>query len=72
VGVWPRPPRARPAKKYSFRAKEMTFLENNVDRQTGTITARATIANDDLALLPGQYVRIRLATGKQPDALLIP
>jgi multidrug efflux system membrane fusion protein len=50
----------------------MTFLENNVDRQTGTITARATIANDDLALLPGQYVRIRLATGKQPDALLIP
>ncbi|MDQ0395625.1 efflux RND transporter periplasmic adaptor subunit [Labrys monachus] len=51
---------------------ELTFLDNAVDRTTGTITARATIANDDLALLPGQYVRVRLAVGQQADALLVP
>ena len=51
---------------------ELTFLDNNVDHATGTITARATIANDDLALLPGQYVRVRIAVSEQPDALLVP
>jgi multidrug efflux system membrane fusion protein len=51
---------------------ELTFLDNVVDRSTGTITARATIANDDLSLLPGQYVRVKLAVGDQPDALLVP
>lgn len=51
---------------------ELTFLDNMVDRSTGTIAARATIANADLSLLPGQYVRIRLAVSEQPDALLVP
>ena len=51
---------------------ELTFLDNVVDHTTGTITARATIANDDLSLLPGQYVRVRLAVGEVPDALMIP
>ena len=44
----------------------LTFLDNAVDRATGTITARATIANGDLGLLPGQYVRVRLHVGEQP------
>ena len=51
---------------------ELTFLDNIVDRSTGTIAARATIANADLSLLPGQYVRIRLSVSEQPDALLVP
>lgn len=51
---------------------ELTFLDNSVDRSTGTIIARATIANTDLSLLPGQYVRIRLAVSEQPDALMVP
>lgn len=51
---------------------ELTFLDNIVDRSTGTISARATIANADLSLLPGQYVRIRLSVSSQPDALLVP
>ncbi len=34
--------------------------------------ARATIANDDLSLLPGQYVRVRLSVRDQPDALMVP
>jgi multidrug efflux system membrane fusion protein len=51
---------------------ELTFLDNVVDHNTGTITARATIANDDRSLLPGQYVRVRLAVGEVPDALMVP
>ena len=51
---------------------ELTFLDNTVDRSTGTILARATIDNSDLRLLPGQYVRIRLTIGTEPDALMVP
>jgi multidrug efflux system membrane fusion protein len=51
---------------------EVTFVDNTIDRSTGTIVARATIANADHSLLPGQYVRIRLAVSEQPDALVVP
>jgi multidrug efflux system membrane fusion protein len=51
---------------------ELTFVDNMVDRATGTITARATIANGDFSLLPGQYVRIQLHIREQPDALMAP
>jgi membrane fusion protein, multidrug efflux system len=51
---------------------ELTFLDNSIDRSTGTISARATIANADLSLLPGQFVRIRLSVSEQPNALLVP
>ena len=50
----------------------ITFIDNNVDRLTGTLTARATIANADHVLLPGQYVRIHVHAGSNPDALLVP
>jgi multidrug efflux system membrane fusion protein len=51
---------------------EVTFLDNTVERSTGTIVARATIENEDLTLLPGQYVRVRLLIKQQPDALMVP
>jgi multidrug efflux system membrane fusion protein len=51
---------------------ELTFIDNAVDRATGTIAARATIANADFHLLPGQYVRIQLHVREQPDALMAP
>lgn len=50
----------------------LSFLDNTVDRTTGTITARATIANPQQGLLPGQYARVRLHVGERPDALLVP
>ncbi len=49
----------------------LSFLDNTVDRSTGTIVARATIDNPDRSLLPGQYVRVRLHIGDLPDALLV-
>ena len=51
---------------------ELSFVDNSVDRATGTVVARATIANADLSLLPGQYVRVRVHLRDQPDALLVP
>ncbi len=50
---------------------EVTFIDNSVDRMTGTVTARATIANPDFILLPGQYVRITVHVGDQPGALMV-
>ncbi len=51
---------------------ELSFIDNSVSRATGTVTARATIANADLSLLPGQYVRVKVHLREQPDALLVP
>jgi multidrug efflux system membrane fusion protein len=51
---------------------KLTFLDNTVDRTTGTITARATLENADKALLPGQYIKVRLHLTDKPDALLVP
>ena len=51
---------------------KLTFLDNTVDRSTGTITARATVENPNEELLPGQYIRVRLHLTDRPDALLVP
>ena len=55
----------------SHATKLLTF-DNVVDAATGTILTRAIIRNSDFMLLPGQYVRIRLRVGEQPDALMVP
>ncbi len=51
---------------------KLTFVDNSVDRSTGTITARATVDNPGSELLPGQYVRVRLHLTEQPDTMLVP
>ncbi|MFE0018767.1 efflux RND transporter periplasmic adaptor subunit [Mesorhizobium sp. NPDC059054] len=61
-----------PGDKSAPRKGELTFIDNRIDAATGTIIARATIANDDRSLLPGQYVNIRLLIGETPDTLLVP
>ena len=50
----------------------LTFLNNTVDRSTGTIVARATIANPDRSLLPGEFVHVRLHVADQPSTVLVP
>ena len=50
----------------------LTFLDNTLDRRTGTIAAQATIANTDRTLLPGKFVHIRVLVSERPDALLVP
>ncbi len=51
---------------------ELTFIDNGVDRTTGTITARATVPNPKFTLLPGQYVRVRVHVRDEPNAMLVP
>lgn len=50
----------------------LTFLDNAVDANTGTIVARATIANPDHTLLPGEFVDVRLLVAHRPNTLLVP
>jgi multidrug efflux system membrane fusion protein len=50
----------------------LSFLDNVVDRGTGTITARATISNPDRTLLPGEFVHVRVHIADHPGALLVP
>jgi membrane fusion protein, multidrug efflux system len=50
----------------------LTFIDNAVDRTTGTIVAQATLSNADLTLIPGQYVHVRLLVDERPNALLVP
>lgn len=50
----------------------MDFVDNHLDEETGTITARAVIPNPDLLLSPGLFARVRLIGSGAYDALLIP
>jgi multidrug efflux system membrane fusion protein len=61
-----------PGETEASQKGELTFIDNTVDRSTGTITARATIGNAKFTLLPGQYVRVRLHVKQQADALMVP
>jgi multidrug efflux system membrane fusion protein len=61
-----------PGETQASHKGDLTFIDNMVDRATGTITARATIGNADFTLLPGQYVRVQLHIGDAPDALMAP
>ncbi|MDR5782417.1 efflux RND transporter periplasmic adaptor subunit [Caballeronia sp. LZ065] len=54
------------------RTGKLDFIDNALDRSSGTIHARATIPNRDLALTPGGFARVRLATTAPQPALLLP
>ncbi|KAF1723013.1 efflux RND transporter periplasmic adaptor subunit [Pseudoxanthomonas wuyuanensis] len=47
------------------------FLDNQVDRSTGTIRARALLDNSERRFTPGLYARVRLLGSGQFNAVLI-
>jgi membrane fusion protein (multidrug efflux system) len=51
---------------------KLLFSDVTVDPSTGQITLRAEMPNPGNALLPGQYVRARLAEGQLPAGILVP
>jgi multidrug efflux system membrane fusion protein len=51
---------------------KLTFIDNAVDPQTGTIRLHATFANADRQLWPGQFVTTTVTLAEQPNALVIP
>lgn len=50
---------------------EVDFLDNQVDRNTGTIRARAVLDNADRAFTPGLFARVRLLGSGEFRAVLI-
>jgi RND family efflux transporter MFP subunit len=48
------------------------FVDNEVDASTGTLLARAEIANPDRMLTPGLFVRLRVPVGDPQPVMLIP
>jgi RND family efflux transporter MFP subunit len=50
----------------------LDFIDNTVDRSSGTIRARATVPNPDLTITPGQFARLRVDLGQPAPVLLVP
>jgi membrane fusion protein (multidrug efflux system) len=48
------------------------FRDANYNTQTGTFLVRATFPNQDDALRPGQFVRVRVKGAIRPKAILVP
>lgn len=51
---------------------ELTFLDNTVDRATGTILLKATFPNADRILWPGEFVNAVLTLATEQDAIVAP
>lgn len=51
---------------------EMAFIENTVDPNTGTVTAKARIGNANELLWPGQFVKVEIVLGIESDAISVP
>jgi multidrug efflux system membrane fusion protein len=50
---------------------QLDFIDNQVDAATGTIRARAALANPDGRYTPGLFARVRLIGGEDSDSVLI-
>jgi RND family efflux transporter MFP subunit len=50
----------------------MDFVDNAIDRSSGTIRARAVFANPDGRFTPGMFARVRMAASPPKNALLVP
>jgi RND family efflux transporter MFP subunit len=51
---------------------KLDFLENRLDEGTGTLRARAILANKDRLFSPGMFARVRLQGSPEYEALLLP
>jgi membrane fusion protein, multidrug efflux system len=54
------------------RQGTLDFVDNVLDRSSGTIHARATVPNADLFLTPGSFARVQLALGAPVTTFLVP
>jgi len=53
-------------------AGRLLFSDLSVDATSGQVLLRAEVPDADLQLLPGMYVRVRLAQARLEQALLVP
>ena len=61
-----------PSKSEVIKEGTLSFLDNSVSAQTGTVLLRATIPNADRYLWPGQYVNVSLTLQVLKGALVVP
>lgn len=50
----------------------LTFVDNQVDRATGSVLLKARVANEDRALWPGQFVTVQLQLSVDENAITLP
>jgi len=50
----------------------ITFIDNAVDSNTGTIRLKGTFANHEKKLWPGQFVNVVLTLTTEPHAIVVP
>jgi RND family efflux transporter MFP subunit len=50
---------------------ELVFMNNELNAATGTVSARALLANPEQLFIPGMFARVKLAEGEHHEALLI-
>ena len=50
----------------------ITFIDNAVDTNTGTIRLKGTFANRENKLWPGQFVNVVLTLTTEPNAIVVP
>jgi len=50
----------------------MDFVDNVIDRSTGTIRGRAVFANPNNIFTPGMFARVRVPASPSSEALLVP
>lgn len=54
------------------RQGSLDFIDNVLDRSSGTIHARATVPNPDLLLTPGEFARLQVVVAPPATTLLVP
>lgn len=50
----------------------LNFLDQSVDPTTGGVSLRASFRNSQRLLLPGQFVRVRIEAGANPNGIAVP
>jgi multidrug efflux system membrane fusion protein len=53
-------------------AATLDFVDNILDRSSGTLHARATVPNPDFLLTPGEFARLTVSLGAPSSTLLVP
>jgi multidrug efflux system membrane fusion protein len=61
-----------PSRPEVVKRGKLSFLDNSVSTQAGTVLLRATIPNDDHYLWPGQYVNVALTLQILKNASVVP
>jgi membrane fusion protein (multidrug efflux system) len=51
---------------------KVDFSDHHIDPTTGTVEVRAELPNPNVALRPGQFVRVILSGAEHPNAILVP